>query len=159
EGTAVFDRVHERVGDADGVVGVLVLDTHDVLAAEVHVEPGVAQDADLVLFARLGLDELLHVGVVGVEHDHLRGTAGRAPGLDRPGGGVGTAHEADRTAGGAAGAEQFLAGTDAGEVDPGAGAALENQAFFPVPVQNGIHRVVYRQNEAGRDLLRGSGAD
>ena len=55
------------------------------LAAEVHVEAGVAQDADLVLLAGLGLDELLDVGVVDVEHDHLGRAPGRAAGLDRAG--------------------------------------------------------------------------
>ena len=52
---ALLDRAHELVGDADGVVGVLVLHRGDVVAAEVHVEAGVAQRADLVLLARLGL--------------------------------------------------------------------------------------------------------
>src|SRR5690606_21909774 len=132
-----LDGPHELVRHADGVVGVLVLDAGDVLAAEVHVEPGVPQRADLVLLARLGLDELLDVGVVDVQHDHLRGPAGRAARLDRPGGRVGAAHERDGPAGGAAGREQFLAGADAGEVEAGAGAALEDDALFLVPVQNG----------------------
>ena len=79
------DRPHELVGDADGVVGVLVLDADDVLAAEVHVEARVAQDADLVFLARLGRDESLDVGVVDVEDDHLGRAAGGAAGLDRPG--------------------------------------------------------------------------
>ena len=47
------DRAHELVGDPDRVVGVLVLDRGDVLAAEVHVEAGVAQHADLLLLRRL----------------------------------------------------------------------------------------------------------
>ena len=79
---ALLDRAHELVGDAHRVVGVLVLHGGDVLAAEVHVEAGVAQRADLVLLARLGLDELLDVGVVDVEHDHLGRAAGGAAGLD-----------------------------------------------------------------------------
>ena len=57
----------------------------DVLAAEVHVEAGVAQRADLVLLARLGLDELLDVGVVDVEDDHLGRAPGGAAGLDGAG--------------------------------------------------------------------------
>ena len=57
----------------------------DVLAAEVHVEAGVAQHADLVLLRGLGLDELLDVGVVDVEHDHLRRATGGATGLDGAG--------------------------------------------------------------------------
>ena len=75
--SCLLDRAHELVGDAHRVVRVLVLHGHDVLAAEVHVEAGVAQGADLVLLARLGLDELLDVGVVDVEDDHLgRATRG-----------------------------------------------------------------------------------
>src|SRR3712207_8652391 len=55
----------------------------DVLATEVHVVAGVPQRADLVLLARLGLDELLDVGVVDVEDDHLGRAAGGPTGLDR----------------------------------------------------------------------------
>ena len=89
---------------ADRVVRVLVLDADDVLTAEVHVEAGVAQDADLLLLSRFGLDEHGDIGMVHVEHDHLGGAAGGAAGLDRARGGVGAAHEAHRAAGGAAGA-------------------------------------------------------
>ena len=100
--------------DPDRVVGVLVLDADDVLAAEVHVEARVAEDADLLLLARLGLDELLDVGVIDVEDDHLGRPPGGAAGLDRAGRGVGAAHERDRAAGRAARGQQLLAGADAG---------------------------------------------
>ena len=148
EGLARLERAHELVGDTDRVVRVLVLDAGDVLAAEVHVEAGVPQDPDLVLFARLGLDELLDVGVIDVEDDHLRGPPGRAAGLDRARRGVGAAHERHRAAGGAARGQQLLAGTDAGQVDAGPGAALEDQALFPVPLQDRVHGVVDGQDEA-----------
>ena len=117
ERAAVLDRGHELVGDADRVVGVLVLHADDVRAAEVHVEAGVAQRADLVFLARLGGDELLDVGVVDVEDDHLRGAPGGAAGLDRAGAGVGAAHEADRAGRGAAAGEQLPGRADAGQVD------------------------------------------
>jgi len=52
------------------------------LPPKVHVEPGVAEDPDLLLLAHLGLDELLHVGVIDVEDDHLRGPPGGPAGLD-----------------------------------------------------------------------------
>ena len=81
---ALLDSPHELVVDADRVVRVLILDAHDVLATEVHVEAGVTQRADLVLLARLGLDELLDVRVVDIEDDHLGRATGRATGLDRP---------------------------------------------------------------------------
>ena len=151
---ALLDGAHELVRDAHRVVGVLVLHRGDVLAAEVHVEAGVAQRADLVLLARLGGDELLDVGVVDVEHDHLGRTTRRAAGLDGARGGVGAAHKGDRARGGAAGGEQLLGGADAREVQAGTGAALEDEALLLVPVQDRVHRVVDREDEAGRDLLR-----
>src|ERR1700684_3513823 len=126
ERAVLLDRAHELVADPHRVVRVLVLDTDDVLAAEVHVEARVAQDPDLLLLAGLGDDEILDVGVVDVEHHHL----GRAPGcaarLDRPSRGVSATHERDRPACGPAGGEQLLARSDPGQVDPGARAALED---------------------------------
>ncbi len=156
---AVLDGGHEFVGDADGVVGVLVLDGGDVVPAEVHVEARVAQGADLLLLLHLGLDEGLDVRVVDVEHDHLGRAAGGATGLDGAGGGVGAAHEGDRAGGVAAGGQQFLGGADPGEVEAGAGAALEDHALFLVPVEDRLHGVVDGQDEAGADLLGLLGAD
>src|SRR5438034_345642 len=71
---------------------------------------GVAQDPDLVLFARLGLDELCDVGVVNVEDDHLGSPACRAARLDRARGGVGAAHERHRAARGTARRQQLQIG-------------------------------------------------
>src|SRR6185312_14674436 len=65
---AFLDRAHELVGDPDRVVGVLVLDADNVLAAQVHVEPGVAEHPHLLFLARLGRDEVGDVRVVHVEH-------------------------------------------------------------------------------------------
>ncbi len=165
KGLAILDRAHELIGDPDRVVGVLVLDAGDVLAAEVHVEAAVAQDADLVLLARLGLDELLDIGVVHVEHDHLRGAPGGAARLDRSRRGIGAPHERDRPAGRPARGQQFLARADPGQVDAGAGAAFEDQALFPVPLKDRVHRVVDRQDEAvvhphvSREVLAALGLD
>ena len=156
---AGLDGLHELVVHADRVVGVLVLDGRDVVAAQVHVEARVAQGADLLLLLHLGLDEVLDVGVVDVEDDHLGRAAGGATGLDRSGGGVGAAHEGDGTGGVAAGGEQLLGGADAGEVQAGAGAALEDHALFLVPVEDRLHGVVDGQDEAGGDLLRLGRAD
>ena len=114
----------------------------DVGAAEVHVEAGVAQGADLVLLLRLGLDELDDVGVVDVQDDHLGRATRGATGLDGARGGVGAAHEGDRAARRTAAGEQLLGGADAGEVEAGAGAALEDEALFLVPVEDRVHRVV-----------------
>ena len=62
----------------------------------------------MLLLAGLAPDELLDVGVVDVEDDHLGGAAGLAAGLDGAGRGVGAAHEADRARGGAAALEQLV---------------------------------------------------
>ena len=110
----VDDGLHELVGDPHRVVGVLVLDGVAVGAVEVHVEAGVAQDPGLALLTGLAPDELLDVGVVDVEDDHLGGAAGLAPALDGAGRGVGAPHEADRAAGGAAALQQLLARSGCG---------------------------------------------
>ena len=156
---ARLDRGHELVGDPHRVVGVLVLHGGDVPAAEVHVEAGVAQRPDLVLLAGLGLDELLDVRVVDVQDHHLRGASGGAAGLDGSGRGVGSAHEGHGSGCSAAGAEQLLGGTDAGEVQAGPGAALEDDSLLLVPVEDGLHGVVDAEDKAGGDLLRRVGAD
>ena len=93
---SVLDRLHELVGDAHRVVGVLVLDRLEAGAVDRHVEAGVAQRRRLLLLVGLAADELADVRVVDVEHDHLRGAARLAAGLDRAGPGVGAAHERDR---------------------------------------------------------------
>ena len=64
-----------------------------------------------------------------------------------------------RAAGGAAGGQQLLGRPDPGQVQAGAGAALEDQPLLAVPVQDRVHRVVDGEDEAGRDLLRGVGPD
>ena len=104
----VDDGLHELVGDPHRVVGVLVLDRRDVLAVEVHVEAGGLEDAGLALLDGLAPDELLDVGVVDVEDDHLGGPAGLAARLDRAGRGVGAPHEADRARRRAAALEQLV---------------------------------------------------
>ena len=96
---AGLDRLHELVGDPHRVVGVLVLDRGEALAVDRHVEAGVAQRLRLLLLVGLAPDEVLDVGVVDVEHDHLRRAPRLAAGLDRPRPGVGAAHEADRPGG------------------------------------------------------------
>ncbi len=92
--------------------------------------------------------------MVVVEQHHLRGTPGLAAALDRPGGCVCAAHEADGPARLAAAAEEFLAASDARQVDAGAGATLEDAALFDVPAQDRFHLVVDRQDEARGRLLR-----
>ena len=153
----VHDGLHELVGDPNRVVGVLVLHRVAVGAVEVHVEPGVAQHTCLALLNGLAPDELLHVGVIDVEDDHLGGPAGLATRLDGARRGVGASHEAHRTRGGAAALEQFLGRADPRQVHPGARTALEDDTFLPVPVEDGVHGVVHREDETGAGLLGDTG--
>jgi len=62
-------------------------------------------------FFGLAVDEVDDVGMVDVQDDHLGGAARLASGLDDAGEGVEAFHEAERTAGGAASAENFGGGT------------------------------------------------
>ena len=149
----IFDRVHELVADAYRVVGVLVLNARDVFATEVHVEPRIAKNANLLFFLHLGFNELFDVGVVDVEDDHLGGAAGGATALDGSGAGIGATHERHRPRGRATRRQQLLAGTNTGEVESRARSALEDATFFAVPVEDGVHGVVDGQDEAGADLL------
>src|SRR5208337_4248930 len=107
----VGDGLHEIVGDADAVVGVLEEDRRIGLAVERGVVAGVDQDVGLLLLFGLAPDELLDVGVLGVEDDHLGGAAGLAAGFDDAGEGVEALHEAQGAAGAPAAPQQavFLA--------------------------------------------------
>ena len=153
----VEHRRHELVGEPHRVVGVLILDRVAVAAVEVHVEPGVPQGPGLALLDRLAPDEVLDVGVVGVEDDHLGRPPGLATALDRPGRGVRPAHEAHRTRRRPAPVEVLLGRTDPREVDPRARAALEDRPLLLVPVEDGVHGVLDGQDETGRRLLLHAG--
>ena len=156
---AVLDGLHELVRHADRVVRVLVLDRDDVLAAEIHVEAGVTQRADLVLLARLRLDELLDVGVVDVEDDHLRRATGRTARLDRSCRRIRTTHERHGTGGRATGREKLLGRADPRQVEARTRATLEDLPLFLVPVEDRVHRVVDGEDKARRHLLRRLCAD
>ena len=126
-------------------------------AVEVHVEAGIAQHAGLVLFFALAPDELFDIWVIDVEDDHFRGTTGLAAALDGACRRIGATHEAHGAAGRAAALQQFLARADLRQVDARTRAALEDGAFFAVPVEDAVHRVVDREDEAGAGLLRHTG--
>ena len=92
--------------------------------------------------------------MIGIQDDHLRGTTGLTPGLDRPCGGIRPTHEAHRTGRGAAAVEQLLGRPDVRQVDARARAALEDRALLDIPVENRGHRVLDAEDEARRGLLR-----
>ena len=109
--------LHELVGHAHRVVGVLVLDRGEAVAVDRHVEAGVAQGGRLLLLARLAPDEVADVRVVDVEHDHLGRPPRLAARLDRAGPRVGAAHERDGAAGGAALGQVLHRAADVRQVD------------------------------------------
>ena len=113
-----------------------------------------ASRSALAFFSSFGLapDEVLDVRMVDVEDDHLRRAARLAARLDRPGPGVGAAHERDRAGGEAALREVLDRAADVREVDPGAGAAAEDLTLLGVPVEDRLHRVLDREDEAGGAL-------
>ena len=148
------DRLHELVGDAHRVVGVLVLHRERVAAVEVHVEAVVAQDAGLAFLDGLAPHELLDVRVVDVEDHHLGGAPRLAAGLDRAGRGVGAAHEAHRSGRRATAAHSLDARADVREVGAGAGPTLEDDPLLAVPLEDRVHRVVDPEDEARRRLRR-----
>ena len=90
--------------------------------------------------------------MVDVEHDHLGRAARLATRLDRPGGRVGAAHERHRPGGVAALGQLLLRGAQPREVDARPGAAAEDDALTPDPVEDRVHRVLDREDEARRAL-------
>src|SRR5207302_8676662 len=101
----------------------------------------------LLLLARLAPDELLDVRVVDVEDGHRGRAPGLAARLDRAGGRVGAAHEGHGPGGVAALRQLLLRGAQLGKVGAGAGAAAEDDALAPDPVEDRLHRVVDREDE------------
>src|SRR6476620_7606576 len=90
--------------------------------------------------------------MVDVEHDHLRRAPRLAAGLDGARRRVGAAHEGDRAGRVAALRELLLRRAEPREVDARAGAAAEDDAFAPDPVEDRLHGVLDREDEAGRAL-------
>ena len=121
EAVVAQDRVHEVVGDADGVVGVLEEDGRvGIGIGRRAVVSRSDQRVRLGFFFRLALDEVDDIGVVNVEDDHLGGAARLAARLDDAGEGVKAFHEAERTAGGAAATQAFGGRTQRRKIGAGA---------------------------------------
>ena len=115
---AVFShRAHERIGHPHRVVGVLEADGAVGVAVEGSVVAGVDEGVGLFFLDRLAADEGFDVGMVGVEQHHFGAAPRRAAGFDGAGGGVGGAHEGQRTGGRAAARQGFAGGPQAREID------------------------------------------
>ena len=153
EGAVGLDGVHELVGDADGVVGVLEEDGAVGLGVgAAAVVAGLHEVPGLLLFLDLALDEVVDVGMVDVEDDHLGGATGLAAGLDDAGEGVEAAHEGERAGGGAAAGEGLHGAADVAEVGACAGAPLEEHALGLGEGEDGVERVLDGVDEAGGAL-------
>src|SRR5207244_11615852 len=90
---------------------------------------------------------------VACEDDHLRRAPGLAAGLDRPGRRVGAAHERDRPGRVAALRQLLLRGAQLRKVEARARAAAEDDSLAADPVEDRLHRVLDREDEA-RTALR-----
>ena len=113
-GLVVEHGLHELVGHADREVGVLEQDRAVGLAVEVGlVAAFFDQDAGLLLFLGLALDEFHHVGMPDLDRLHLGGAAGLAAALDHRRDLVVNPHERQRARGLAAAGELFAMRTQA----------------------------------------------
>ena len=151
-GAVLGGGLHEVVGDADGVVGVLEEDGAVGLAVQGVVVADLDQGPRLALLPGLAVDERFDVGVVHVQDDHLGGPAGLAARLDDPGEGVEALHKADRAAGGAAARQRLHGAAQGGEVGAGARAPLEKHPLGLGQPHDGLHRILDGVDEAGRAL-------
>ena len=92
--------------------------------------------------------------MVGIEEHHFGTAPRRAARLDGAGGGVCGPHEGKRAGGRATARKGFAGGPQAREIDARPRSALEDNAFLPVPIQDGVHVVVHGNDEAGTRLRR-----
>ncbi len=155
---AVLDAgAHEVIRHAHRVVRVLPGDRPVGLAVEVGGVARLDEGEDLVLLARLPLDELLHVGVIHVEDHHLRGAPRGAARLGRARRLVEDLEERHEAARGPARREELALGADRREVRARAAPELE-EAHLALDTGRDVHEVVRdRLDEAGRDLRMGVG--
>ena len=173
----LLDRVHERVGEADGVVGILAADGVVGLAVEVVVElqaellgdlalvrrellHALDERRDLDLLADLPVDELLDVRVVHVQADHLGGAARGAARLDGARGAVADLEEAHQARAAAAAREGLVLAAQVGEVGAGARAVLEETGLAGPEVHDAAFAdqvILHALDEAGVGLRVGVG--
>ena len=97
------------MGAIEALVGVrpLVAGFHDRVQVAIEQPAAGDQRGDLFLLDHLPVDELLDVGMVEIEHDHLGRAACRAARLDGAGGAVADLEEAHQAARFAAAGERF----------------------------------------------------
>ena len=148
----VHHGLHEIVGHAHAVVGVLEKNRRVGLAVERRVVARVHQRVGLLLFLGLAPDEIVDVGVVRVEDHHLGGPARLAAGLDDAREGVEALHETQRPAGPAAAPQQTVFLAQRRQIRARPRAPLEQHALGFGEVEDRLQRVLYRVDEARRAL-------
>ena len=117
-------------------------------AVEPHIEASLRQGPRLTFFACFAPDELIDVGMVDIEHDHLGGPSSLAAGLDRASRGICAAHETDWTTWRPTALHGLAARTDPTQVDSRTRASLKDHTFFDVPVEDRLHVVLDSEDEA-----------
>jgi hypothetical protein len=132
---------------------VLEEDRRVGLAGERAVVAGLDERPRLALLAHLAGDELLDVGMVDVENDHLRGATGGPTTLDDTGECIEALHEGHRPARGATAGQRLIRRPDRRQVGPRPAAVLEEHALGLGQRQDRLHRVLDRVDEARRSLI------
>ena len=132
------------------VVPVLFGGHHELLG-----DPDRDVEVGDVLIVLLAVDEIQDIGMVDPQDTHVGAPAGAAL-LDRLGGHVEHPHEAHRAAGHTAGgAHRAPLGAQAGKGEAGAAAGFVDQRRLLDRLEDGVHTVLHRQHEAGRELAEG----
>ena len=96
--------------------------------------------------------ETHNIGVVYVQYCHISAASHPAL-LDDIGSGIKGSHEGNRAAGNATGgAHSILLRPQPREGEPSAAAALMDKSGIFHRIEDRFHGILYRQNEAGREL-------
>ena len=144
--------LHELVGHANAVIRILEEDRRIRFAIHAAAVPVVQQHPRLLLFVRLGVDELDDVGMADIEDHHLRRAPRLAARLDDAGKRIEPLHERHRAGRDAAARKRFLRGPDRRQIASRSRTPLEEHAFGLRQIQNRAHRVLDRIDEAGGAL-------
>jgi hypothetical protein len=148
----VLDSAHEGVGNAHRIVGVLKEDRAVGGTVQRAVVAGVDEGPRLPLLFLLAAYELDDVGMIDVQHHHLRRPSRLATRLDHPRRGVGRPHERHWAGCRSTPRELLARRADWREIHARPRPALEYDSFVPVPAENRLHRVVDAQDETRRAL-------
>jgi len=136
------------------MVGVLEKDR--IIRAVWNIErtaiPRLDKGMGLFFSVGLALDKLLNIGMVCVEDDHFRGSAGFPARFDRPRESVKATHERNRAGGRPAALQTFLGRAQHRQVGASAGTPFEQHSLGLGEGQNAIHRVVHRVDETSGNL-------